>query len=64
MRYQVLKRPSNHPETLQLQKRNADKTKHSAGEFASWLRAIEEPTKIRQVEIKLSEGYYGKMIPV
>lgn len=63
-RYQVLKRPSNHPETFQQQKRKADETKYSAVVFASWLKATKEPTKIRRIEVKLSEGYYVKMIPV
>ncbi|MCJ1342837.1 hypothetical protein MMC31_001026 [Peltigera leucophlebia] len=63
-RYQVLKRPSNLPEIFQQQKRRADETKDSATVFASWLRATEEPTKIRRIEVKLAEGYYVQMIPV
>lgn len=55
-RYQVLNRPLNDPETFQHQKRNADKAKLAAMTFASWLEATQDPTKIRQIEVKLSEG--------
>lgn len=62
-RYQVLKRPSNHPDIFQQQKRNAGKTKDSIVVFASWLRDTKEPTKIRRIKVKLLKDYDVKMIP-
>lgn len=43
--YQVLKMPSNDPETFWQQKRKADETEGRAVVLASWLRAPEESKK-------------------
>ena len=61
-RYQVLKRPSNDPETFKQQKRKADQTKKRAKVLISWLRAKEESTPIKQIKEKLAEGYEVLML--
>lgn len=59
--YQVLKMPSNDLETFRQQKRKTDETKGRAVVLASWLRALEESTKIERIEERLVEGNVSRV---
>lgn len=54
----TVKRPRN----LSATEKKCRKAKMNAVTFGTWLEATQDPTKIRQIEVKLSEGYYMKMI--
>ena len=59
-----LKKTVKSPGNISATEKKSRRSKTESNSDYSLLKATEEPTKIRRIEVKLSEGYYVTMIPV